>query len=158
MKQDDYCNRQAETLCVSLRSLLNSTWIRVPTSHVIHNRVESIKGFIWYNSRVFLPCQLWIVNYYVKSLSNNLSNENIKTGAFREMIHISKIVHFGILIPVWSWRQQCFCFHYWDYLTNFWRNNWQSIIDIVERLGYWLQTKLLRNIEISQLPPLMFVP
>ena len=37
------------------------------------------------------------------------------------------------------WRQQkhqCLCFHYWDYLTNFWQNNWQSIIDAVERLCY----------------------
>ena len=25
--------------------------------------------------------QLWIINYYVKSLSNDLSNENINTGA-----------------------------------------------------------------------------
>ena len=36
-----------------------------------------------------------------------------------------------------SWRQlrhQCLCFHYWDYLTNFWHNNWRSIIDVVERL------------------------
>ena len=34
----------------------------------------------WRNSsRVFLQCQLWIVNHYVKSFSNNLSNENIKT-------------------------------------------------------------------------------
>ena len=31
-------------------------------------------------SRVFLQHQLWIINYYIKSLSNNLSNENIKTG------------------------------------------------------------------------------
>ena len=37
-------------------------------------------------SRVFLLSQLWIVNYYVKSSSNNLSNENIKTGVSREMI------------------------------------------------------------------------
>ena len=28
-------------------------------------------------SRIFLQRQLWIVNYYVKSLSNNFSNENI---------------------------------------------------------------------------------
>ena len=33
-------------------------------------------------SRVFLLCQLWIVNYSVKSSSNNLSNENINTGVF----------------------------------------------------------------------------
>ena len=31
-------------------------------------------------SRVFLLRQLWIVNYYIKSLSINLSNENINTG------------------------------------------------------------------------------
>ena len=33
----------------------------------------------WNISRVFLLCQLCIVNYYVKSSSNNL-NENINTG------------------------------------------------------------------------------
>ena len=32
------------------------------------------------NSRVFLQRQIWIVNYYVKSLSKNLSNENKNTG------------------------------------------------------------------------------
>ena len=35
---------------------------------------------------------------------------------------ISKIVHFGALIQGLSWRQQkhqFFCFHYWDYFTNF---------------------------------------
>ena len=38
-------------------------------------------------SRVFLQRQLWIVKYYVKSSSNNLSNEIIKTtGVSREMI------------------------------------------------------------------------
>mgnify|MGYP007022710994 CR=1 FL=1 len=47
------------------------------------------------------------------------------------------MVNFGVLIHISSWRQQkhqCLCFHYWDYLTNFWRNNWRSIFDIVERL------------------------
>ena len=29
------------------------------------------------------------------------------------------------------------CFHYWDYLMNFWRNNWRSIFDVVERLCYF---------------------
>ena len=33
-------------------------------------------------------------------------------------------------------KHQFLCFHYWDYLTNFWRNNWRSIINIVERLWY----------------------
>ena len=31
-------------------------------------------------SRVFLLCQLWIVNYFLKSYSNSLSNENINIG------------------------------------------------------------------------------
>ena len=31
-------------------------------------------------SRVFLLPQLWIINYCVKSSSNNLSNENVNTG------------------------------------------------------------------------------
>ena len=35
---------------------------------------------------VFLLCQLWIVNYQVKSLSNNLTTENIKSGVAREMM------------------------------------------------------------------------
>ena len=36
-----------------------------------------------------------------------------------------------------SWRQpkeHCLFFNYWDYLTNFWRNNCWSIIDLVQRL------------------------
>ena len=36
-------------------------------------------------SRGFLVSQLWIVNYYVKCSSNNLSNEKINTGVSREM-------------------------------------------------------------------------
>ena len=88
------------------------------------------------NSRVFLLHQLWIVNYYVKSSSNNLSNEN---WCFQKN-DISKIVHFCILIRVLSWRQkknQCLWFHYWDYLTNFWCNNWQSITDVVPSKHNW---------------------
>jgi hypothetical protein len=37
-------------------------------------------------SRVFLLRKLWTVNYYLKSLSKNLNNENIKTGVSSEMI------------------------------------------------------------------------
>ena len=36
--------------------------------------------------RVFLLRQLLIVNYYVKSLSNNISNENTNTGVSRKTI------------------------------------------------------------------------
>ena len=75
-------------------------------------------------ARVFLLLHLWILNYYVKSSSNNLSIQNIKTGVS------SETVDFGTLIYILSWRQhkqQCLCFHYWGYLTNFWRNTWLTI-------------------------------
>ena len=45
-----------------------------------------------------------------------------------------------------SWKQkkhQYLCFHYWDYLTNFWRNNWRSIIDVVERLCSWVKSEVI---------------
>ena len=35
---------------------------------------------------VFLLRKLWIVNYYIQSLSNKFSNESINTGVSREMI------------------------------------------------------------------------
>ena len=34
------------------------------------------------------------------------------------------------------WKHQSLCFHYWDYLMNVWCTNWQSIIDLVEKLCY----------------------
>ena len=37
-------------------------------------------------SRVFLQHQLWTVNYYIKRFSNNLTNGNINTGFFREIV------------------------------------------------------------------------
>ena len=50
---------------------------------------------------VFLQRQLWIVNYYIKSLPNNLRNKNIKTVVSREMI-FQKNVHFCILFHILS--------------------------------------------------------
>ena len=48
-------------------------------------------------------------------------------------------------MPKWTifeisfiWKYQSLSFHYWEYLTNFWRNNWRSIIDVVERLCFCL--------------------
>ena len=40
-----------------------------------------------------------------KVSQKNLSNENIKNGVTRDTIFL-KVVHFGILIHVLSWRQQ----------------------------------------------------
>ena len=39
-----------------------------------------------HNSRGFLLRQIWILKNYVKSLSNNLSNENMNTGVSREIV------------------------------------------------------------------------
>ena len=53
-----------------------------------------------------------------------------------------------------SWRQQKHLFlhfHYWDYLTNFWHNNWWSLIDIQERLCYeiWKQNNYWKFLNLS---------
>ena len=38
--------------------------------------ISSVRNYHQFNSRVFLLDQLWIVNYYLKRYSNNLSIEN----------------------------------------------------------------------------------
>ena len=50
-------------------------------------------AFSW----VFLLRQLWLVNYYVKGLLNNLSNENIKPLVFPEKLYFknSSFWHFN---------------------------------------------------------------
>ena len=61
-----------------------------------------------------------------------------------------------IKMPKWTifeiwflWKHQCFCFHYWDYLTNIWRNNWRSIFDGVEGLDYCLKGGLYSNLNLN---------
>ena len=44
--------------------------------------MKMLRNAAAFHSEVFLLRQLWIVNYYVKSSSNNLSNENRNTGVF----------------------------------------------------------------------------
>ena len=46
-------------------------------------------------------------------------------------IKMPKLTIFEISL---LWRHKSFCFHYWDYLTNIWHNNWRSTFDGVERL------------------------
>ena len=43
------------------------------------------------------------MNYYVKCLSDNLSNKNKNSGVSREMI-LQKLVHFVILSHILSWN------------------------------------------------------
>ena len=72
------------------------------------------------NRKVFLLRQLWIVNYSVKSLSNDLSND-INTGVSvvfntKRELKMPKCTIFEISF---LWKHQFLCFHYRDYLTNF---------------------------------------
>ena len=65
-------------------------------------------------------------NSYIKDSSKNLSNENMYTD-------IWKIVYFGILIHVLSWKT-CFRYMYFRLLNRsnelkiIWQNNWCCII------------------------------
>ena len=70
---------------------------------------------------------------------------------------LSSITSNGSQIISFLWKHQCFCFHYWDYLTNFWRNNWRSIIDVVERLGFWLTSILWRLSTAKQQQPTLWI-
>ena len=40
-----------------------------------------------------------------------------------------------------SGNTECLCFHYWD----FWHNNWRSIIDVVERLCFYIRNNQKKN-------------
>ena len=60
-----------------------------------------------------MDCQL----LHQKLVSENLRNEDIKTGTYFQRNDTSKIIHFGILIHLFSRTQQkhqCLCFHYRD--------------------------------------------
>ena len=65
---------------ISIFSLNNVTKIMIDLLEHLKNLTD---GDI---SRVFLLRQLWIVNYYVKSSSNNLSNKNKTLCVSKEMI------------------------------------------------------------------------
>ena len=94
-------------------------------SRPLLSKVEALKAesfyYVRYGSSIIIMSKI---------PSKILNNENIKTAVSRKI---------GILVHVLSWRQQkhqCLCFHYWDYLTSFWWNNWRSIIDVTERLCF----------------------
>ena len=53
------------------------------------------------------------------------------------MIFFNEKIKIQIVLDFES-QNQFSCFHYWDYLANFWRNNWPSIIDVVERIGLFV--------------------
>ena len=82
-------------------------------------------------------------NTYVDKLNGLFIFKQLKSQELNKKLVFPDFFCFGILIHVLSWRQQkqqCLCFHYWDFLTDFCRNNWQSIFDVVERLclyGNW---------------------
>ena len=137
-KQKNY-----NTMYFNLFSLFFSTttyFVLYLVWYVYDNTYNSIVDYSQFISRVFLLSQLWIVNYNVKSLPNDLSNKNITLCVSREMINITKIVHFGILINVLSCRQQnhqCLFSLLRLFDEIFWCNNLQSIIDVLEILGFY---------------------
>ena len=87
-------------------------------------------------SRVFLLCQLWL--WIVKN-SPIITVMKTETIVFPEKWYFknSSFWHSNSRFVCRQQKHHCLCFHYWDYLTNFWRNYWKSIIDVVERLGYF---------------------
>ena len=90
---------------------------------------------IIYISRVFLLRLLWIINYDVKSSSNNLSNENINTSVsvvFKTKHELKCQNELHIFEVSFLRKHQCLYFHSWDYFRNFWPKNWLSIIVISE--------------------------
>ena len=97
---------------------------------------KSFESWIWNAPRVsigevFLQHQLWIVNYYVKSLSNNLIIENIRAGVSREMIMIfQKKVHFCISIHICLENNNVYVF-ITEIIWLTFDENWQSIIGVV---------------------------
>ena len=49
------------------------------------------------------------------------------------------------------------CFHSWDYLTNIWCNNLQSIIDVVENLAWWIKNLQFYWIDKLKMRPLLYL-
>ena len=101
--------------------------------------VDKNLGNEMYNSRALLLRQIIVVDFQFMSFLSNL----------KEMFQDKA----GIKMPKWTvfeisfhWKHQCFCFHCWDYLTDIWHNNWQSIFDGVLRrtqLNRYIQVKLI---------------
>ena len=118
--------------------LTQSLWVKGMLICSLAN-LEPIAEFLYY-----VNYGLSFITSKVRQIISVIKNKN---WCFQKN-DTSKIVYFGILIHVSSWRQQkhqCLCFHYWYYLTNFWRNKWQSIIDVVETLCYcWIQMDVLQ--------------
>ena len=99
---------------------------------------------LWNNSRVFLLCQLWIVNYYIKNTSNNLSNENKYWWFFCLQDKM------WIKMPKWTifvMSSDVFVLITENFWRIFWRDNWRSLIGVVENFRYrvWNWTFTIKN-------------
>ena len=98
--------------------------------------------FIVYSNQIFLWIMMSVKNWrlflqamrFKQSLSTiNLSNENLITG----VSVVFKAKHeLKCQNKLFFWKHQFFCFRYWEFTENFWRNNCRSIFDDVERLYY----------------------
>ena len=107
---------------------------------------------IWFNSDIRFLFHLHITSkaesfYYINYGSSIIMSKvrqiisvmkTLNTGVSREMI-LQKQCILTFSFTFLSWRQQkhqCLFFPYWDFLTNFWRNNWQSIFGVTKWLCY----------------------
>ena len=91
------------------------------------------------NSRVFLQRQLWILNYYVKSLSNKFSNENIKTGVSKN----SSFWHFNSCFVLKTTETLVFMFSLLKLFDSVHFNRWIQLVMAI--LLVFLQLKKSRK-------------
>ena len=81
----------------------------------------------------FVRCQIALSKSTSTKILQKLSV--IKTNTSDD---IKKIVHFGILVHILSWKQNntSVYYDYWEFLTSFWRDNWRSLIGAVENFRF----------------------
>ena len=78
------------------------------------------KNILSIKCRVFLQRQIWIVNYYIKNPSKILSNfQNPDVSAVFKTKCELKFQN-----KLFFRKHQFLCFHYWEFLSGFWCNNW----------------------------------
>ena len=87
--------------------------------------------------RAKLAESFFYVNYWSSIItSKNLSNENINTLCFQWYYKNSSFWHFNSRFFLKTTKTPVFVFITEIFWRTFWRNNWQSIIGVVERLSY----------------------
>ena len=100
-------------------------FVQIILAKSLHNEVHTSHKSVMYFSRVLLLRQIWIVNYYVKCSSDNLSNETLgfpeklylRNSSIWHLIHILKTFILDCWEKNTNWKS-----------TNILQNNWCFII------------------------------